>query len=222
MSKRKVTLQTISLPPDHEADNAPFIIDMPDGRPYRIKSAKIKDDLCNYEYEIIRGLGVGDTHGVKGSALVERDLPAALAKFNVHLAVIDDAFKLSSIEVTDIDALHSHELAFLYTVTGFKISGSVDSESIVLIGHKYLSSGGRMELESPRVALDNLSSYKWHNELKAAADAAREEVALYKEGKCTPVEEEEEADSLEQTKLPFGGGDAREAIEEEFGNAEVK
>lgn len=192
--------------------------------PYKIKEASIKDEVCNYAYEITRGIGIGDTHSVKGSGIIDRALAEALSKFNVHLAVIDDAFKLSEIEVDDIDKFHNDDLALLYTVTGFKIKGSSDSESIVLIGHKYLSTGGRMELESPKVSIDNFSSYKWYNELKAAADHVRREVSLYKEGKCTIPEVEEDGGKLEQTKITFGPGDARdnkEDIEKEFEDAEV-
>jgi hypothetical protein len=195
-------------------------------RPYRITEASVKDDICTYAYEVIRGIGAGDAHKVKGSALIKDDLRDALAKFNVHLAVIDDAFKLSKIEVDDIDVMHGHELAFLYTVTGFLVKGFDDNESIVLIGSKHLSSGagGRMEIKTPKIDISSTSSYKWWNELKAAADEARLEVALYKEGKCTPIkeaDEEEEADPNQQL-LPFGDADARDLVnEDEFEGAKL-
>jgi hypothetical protein len=214
MAKRTRTIRTIDLETFKDVAEK-----LTEGRPYKITDAEIKDDLCNYSYEIIRGIGVGDSHSVKGSALVDQDLSKALAQFNVHLAVIDDAFKHSGIEVEDIDEEHGHDLAFLYTTTALKIRGTEDSPSIILIGHKYLSSGGRMKIESPKISLDKGSSYKWYNELKAAADAAREEVALYKEGKCTPVEVEENLDS--HPKLEFGDGDAKDNIEKEFEGAEI-
>jgi hypothetical protein len=169
-----------------------------------IKDATIKDDFCNYSYEIASGIGLGDMHSVKGKGIIEDDMRNAFASFNVHMACIDDVFKHSGVEVEDIDSMKDDQLTFLYTVTGFKIKGGKDDESIILIGNKYVSSaGGRIELETPKIPLDNLSSYKWYNELKAAADDARREVELYKEGKYTSPEADEPEEKFSQTKMTF-------------------
>lgn len=179
-------------------------------RAFVIKEATIKDDFCNYSYEIISGIGRGDSESAKGSNIIDIDMHKAFAKFNVHLAVIDDAFKYKGVEIADIDKEHNHELTGYYQVTGFKIKGGKENESIVLIGTKYVSTAGaRMEIATPKIALDNLSSYKWYNELRKAADNAREEVALYKEGKYTEVEPEEKEDPA-QLKIDMG-----EAVESE-------
>lgn len=201
-------------------------------KPYIIKEAIIKDDYCNYAFEILSGIGAGDTHSVKGSGIIMDDMKEAFNRFNVHLAVIDDVFKHSGIEIEDIDKYHGHDLAFLFTVTGFKISGGEDNESIILKGSKYVSSaGGRIELASPKIPLDNLSSYKWYNELRAAADSARMEVALYKEGKVVPAEEDEKPNpkqltitdnmlDIVRTAVNGQAGD-EETHEEEFENARM-
>ena len=86
---------------------------------------------------------------------------------------------------------------------------------------KYVSSaGGWMEIKSPEITLDNLSSYKWWNELKSAADHAREEVSLYKEGNYTPVEkEEEEPDNNQLTIFSTNGN---QETEDELAGTEVK
>lgn len=173
-------------------------------RDFEVRSADIKDDICNYSLEIIRGKKVGWTANEKGKGLIEDDLRNAFAKLNVHLAYCDDVFKHNKLDIDDIDTMHTDELAMLYMVTGFKIKGGESNESIILIGNKYLSSGSRMELESPKISIDNLSSYKWWNELKAAADQCREEVALYHEGKFTAVETEDDEESgLQQTSMTF-------------------
>jgi hypothetical protein len=162
-------------------------------RGFSIIEAVVKDEFCNYKYEVTEGIGVGDQHTVTGTGIVEDDMMHAFAKFNVHLAVIDEVFKNSKTEVEDIDMFHNHELTLLYRVNYFKIKSSKGYETIVLKGTKYVSSaGGWMELKSPEITLDNLSSYNWYNELKDAANNAREEVALYKEGKYTAVEKEKE------------------------------
>lgn len=182
---------------------------------YVIKEALIKDDFCNYQFEITEGVGIGDTHNVKGSGVIEDDMRHAFGKLNVHLACIDDVFKHSKIEIDDIDKYHNHDLAGIYHATGIKIKGSKDNESVVILGNKYVSSaGGRIDLVTPKIPLDSLSSYKWYNELKAVVDNIREEVALYKEGKYTPVEEEEEQ-KPNPRQLRITDNIAEEALTEE-------
>jgi hypothetical protein len=185
---------------------------------FTIKEASLKDDFCNYKFEILRGVGSGDTHSVNGSGIIEDDMRDAFARLNVHLAAIDDVFKLSGIELENIDNYHNHELTSRYNVTGFKIKGGTENESIILIGSKYVgTAGGRIELATPRIPLDNLSSYQWYNELKEAADNAREEVALYKEGKYTAVEEDDEKPNPRQLTIGDEIKQAQEAtIEDTF------
>lgn len=180
-----------------------------------IKEGLIKDGFCNYKFEVIKGVGTGFTHKVDGTGIIDDDMGNAFAMFNVHLACLDDVFKHSGIEISDIDKMHSHDLAYLFIVDGFKIKGESDNESIILIGSKQCSGGFRMEIESPKIPINDLSSYKWYNELKAAADKAREEVALYALGKYTPVEEDEQ-DKFKQ--LSIG---ENENIDEAFENSKV-
>jgi len=189
---------------------------------FEITGASIKDDFCTYSFSIKSGVGIGDTHNVKGSGIVDPDMHEAFRGLNAHLAAIDDMFKHNGIEVENIDEMHNNPLTDLFSVTGFVIKGSEDNESIILKGNKYLSStGGRMELETPKIPLDNLSPYQWHNELKIASDKARYEVELYKGGKCTPVEHEEAKD---KNQLTIGDAieDAKKAgIDVEFSNAKM-
>jgi hypothetical protein len=164
-------------------------------RSYKITSAFIKDDFCNYRYEITRGLGLNDGHDVDGRGLVLDDLKNAFLKFRVHMACVDGVFKYRGLEIQDIDTYHDDEFVSHYVVNGFKIYGSGDNEAIVLFGNKYSPGfSERMKVVTMRIGMDNLSSYKWYNELKAAADIAREEVALYKEGKCIVVKDEDDED----------------------------
>jgi len=194
-----------------------------DERSLTIKEATIVDGFCNYTVEIIKGTGIGD-HNIKGAGLIKDDLADAFADFNVHLAVIDEVFKHANIEIKDIDKMISHELTSLYRVTSFKIKGGKDNESIILKGIKHVSSsGGFMEIVAPKIALDNLSSYHWYNELKAASDTARREVELYMNGKFTPVKEEEPEEDANQQKLPFDASSAAggKELDDEFKDAKV-
>ncbi len=183
---------------------------------FTIISAAIKDDFCNYSYEILSGTGAGDTHNVKGTGQITEDLKKAFQKFNVHSACLDDAFHNSGYEIESIDDLHNDELTSLYHVDSFKIKGNKENESIILSGTKHVhTGGGRVNVESTKVLLDNFSGYKWYNELKAAADDARREVELYKEGKYIQVEPEEVVNP-NQGKIDF------KVVVDEFENAEVK
>lgn len=190
-------------------------------RSYQITEATIKDDFCHYTYEITSGVGVGigDQHKVTGTGIIDGDLHKAFKKFCVHLAVIECAFLHSGIEIDDIDKFHDHDLTDLFIVTGFKISGAKDNEKIQLIGNKYCSeAGGRLEIKTHKIPLDKNSVYTWYNELNTAAATARNEVALYKEGKYTAVEKEEDTNDPAQMTLELG---AEENKSDEFENAKV-
>ena len=184
-------------------------------RDFEIIEATIKDDFCNYQYHVTNGVGIGDKHGVTGAGIVKDDMLEAFAKFRVHLAVMDEVYKHSGTEIDSIDNFHNHELTHLYEVTGFKIKGSKGGERIILKGKKDVSSaGGWMEIKTPEVTMDNLSGYVWYQELKEAADNAREEVALYREGKYTPVEET--TDDMKDQPTLFGEDNAADQLDEEL------
>ena len=179
----------------------------PNERDYEVTEATIKDMLCNYSITITGDVNHGDRNKITGSGVVDKDMLAAMARFNVHLACIDDAFKTAGVQVTldgvthfesdglsygNIDQMRNHELTGNYVVTGFKIKGGTSNESVILIGTKYVSmAGDHMELQTPKIPLDQSSSYTWHNELSDVCELIREEVALYREGKYTEKEERE-------------------------------
>lgn len=170
---------------------------------FEITAASIKDDFCNYTYEIIQGVGSGDTHQVRGKGIVDPDMLNAFAKLNVHLAVLDDAFLLSGIEISNIDEFHTHDLATNYTVTGFKVKGDSEDKSVILSGTKYITSAsGRIAIETPKIFLGSASVYKWSQELGRAIENARVEVELYKAGKCSQSEPVE-VDAENQSTIEF-------------------
>ena len=206
MAKEKKQTQVINMSSDNMAKAAEFLGNLL-VKEFEIKEATIKDDFCNYTFEVASGVGLGDTHNVKGKGIIKPEMRKAFAQLNVHLAMVDDIFKHSGIDFADINTMHNDPLATLYSVTGFKIKGGIENESIVLIGNKYVSSAaGRIELESPKILIESTSSYKWYNELKAAADAVRLEVEKYKNGNYIPVivdEDEKDPKKTKQTKMTF-------------------
>jgi len=166
---------------------------------FRITSAKIKDDFCDYSFERTEGVGKGDVHKVSGKGIIDDDLKVAFTILNAHLSVVDDVFKHSDIEIDNIDKMHNHELVGNYHVSGIKIKGEVDNESISIVGTKHVSCGGRISIETPSINMDSLSSYPWYNELKSASDKIRMEVELYIGGKYTEVDEEEKVNPKQMT-----------------------
>lgn len=200
---KKETTPDVSIKDFTKAAKSLMEAEKRDGRSINILEAQIKDDFCLYTYEVVKGKDTGFTHKVKGTGIIDDDMRKAFSRLNVHLAVIDDVYKHSDIQIGDIDSMHNDELALLYYVSGFKIKGGEDNASIVLLGNKYLSAGSRMEMEAPKIAIDSLSSYKWYNELKTASDKCVEEVSLYHYGKYTPVEKDEDEDDPQQGKMQF-------------------
>lgn len=185
-----------------------------------ITAGAIVDGFCNYSYEHTAGVLKGGQETMKGPGIVDDDMLNAFSKFRVHMAVIDSAFKHSGIQIGNIDDMHTDEITQDYEVTAFKIFGSKGNESLQLFGNKHVSeAGGRMEMKSPKIPLDNMSSYKWFKELKAVADDARDEVALYHGGKFTAVKHEEEEVDAEQGNLYAAAGGDDDL--EDFANAKA-
>jgi hypothetical protein len=171
-------------------------------RPYFITEAVIKDGFCNFIYQITEGMASGETHKVNGVGIAKDSLLECFTRLRVHLAAIDDVFKHSGIEFEDINEMHGDELTQAYHVTGIKIRGGASNESVIIVGNKYVSStGGRIEITTPRVPLDELSSYEFSKELKNAIDTLREEVSKYKEGNYDIVEEDTEEENPKQLKI---------------------
>jgi hypothetical protein len=169
-------------------------------KPLVIMSAALNDGLCNYSYEIKMGVGVGNSHTVKGKGIIDEDLSRAMFPLNTHLAIIDDVFKHADIEIENIKDFYTHDLTAKYTVTGFKITGEEGSEQVVLIGTKHVScSNASISLQTPKVPMDDLSSYLFHKELKTAIDKCRDEVEQYHGGKYTEVEPTVQIDANQMT-----------------------
>jgi hypothetical protein len=89
-------------------------------RAVEITSAAIKDDFCNYSYEVVQGIGSGDTHSVKGSGIIEDDLRNAFAKLNVHLAIMDNVYKHAGIPGAVVISGETEQLVRDRILTQFK------------------------------------------------------------------------------------------------------
>ena len=97
----------------------------------------------------------------------------------------------------------------IYKCTGFTISGSGDSEGVVLIGQRTLSNGKILNLVSPFQKWDDAEPYEGTQELSELIETAKNEVYAYLfEGKHAPNnqlslfdDQEEEETRTEQERM---------------------
>jgi hypothetical protein len=189
-------------------------------KPFKITSASIVDDMCNYSFEITDGVGLGDTHSVKGKGIIYSDLSDAFRQLNAHLAVIDDVFFNTDTKVVSPKLMENDVFTALYNVSAFQIKGSDEDESVILIGTKHVNSiTSRNDIKTSKISLGEFSAYKHAKELKEAIENCRQEVELYKEGKCTALEPIEPEDT-KQTKIEFTAEVGSDG-DEEFKSAKV-
>lgn len=162
-------------------------------RPFEIIGATLVDDiLSTYSYEVMTGPTAGETHTVKGKNVIHEDLREAFRTLNRHLAAVDDAFDS---DLKNIDSMENDISTAPYDVHAFKIKGTKDNQTIILIGTKHVRSiSSRNDITTDKISIEEYSHYKWYNELKDAANVIREEVLQYMHGKCTPREEFEVSD----------------------------
>lgn len=174
---------------------------------YIITSATVKDDFCNYSYEIASGITEGDQLSRKGSLIIHEDLRLAFKALNIHLAVICEEVDhkiikdVERIEDYD-DELHKegsieHRVSCFHT-SSFSITGTGENEGVILTGLKRLSTGEQVKLTSPQTPWSG--NYPFINELKAAIDIAVYEVEEYMNGKSKPKLVQPEIPGLENNE----------------------
>lgn len=157
-------------------------------KPVLITEASIKEQLCNYGYEINAGPGTGDKIKRKGSALVHEDMVLAFDQLNKHLAYIDDAFvHIKKKASTVVDMLSHEDIISNFRVTGFKVHGTDENEGFILMGDKFVSQGC-IGLETPKIGAG--SGYPFFDDLGEIINICRDEVELYMNGKQTPKAEQ--------------------------------
>lgn len=195
MAKRTISISAESF--SVAAEKLSKMITGDENRPIEITNATIKEELCNYGYEIVKGPGTGDKiTSRKGSAIVHEDMIEAFAAMNVHLAIIDDAFKFPGSNLETLDEYQNHELTALFNIHGIKIVGTDENEGYILQGAKFVTTGS-ISLETPKIT--KVSGYTFFEELHEAISAARNEVYLYMNGKSAP--------KMEQAEMQFTGSD---------------
>jgi hypothetical protein len=170
-----------------------------------IRGAAIKDALCDYTYELLKGPTKGDVLSHKGVHIIHDDLQGAFEKMNVFLADLDDAYTGHK-DSSTIEDLEEEIETENYSVTGFKISGVEENRSVILIGFKQVRAGS-IKFETPKVKLDG--NYNYLHQLKTRLYDLIEEVEKYRNGKAAPQDDpnqthmsfEEEDNAFENAKV---------------------
>src|SRR5687768_12283953 len=85
-------------------------------REYVITHGAIKDDFCSYAYELVKGIGRLNGHKVEGKHVVMETMKKAFAEFNVHMAIYDNIFTHSNIEIESLKDVVNHPHTFLFEV----------------------------------------------------------------------------------------------------------
>ena len=105
---------------------------------------------------------------------------------------LEDAIK-NGINVPDIEESYFKD----YRVSEFKITGTANSEGVVISGTRYLSTGKSIGLSTPFIRWDD-EDYKFISKLIEAIEALREEVYQYSNGKHAPLPKQTSFDFEEE------------------------
>lgn len=171
-----------------------------------IKSATIKDALCNYSYELLTGKTAGDVCTRKGNHIIHEDLENAFANLNVFLAHLDDAYTGND-NSTTIEELREETETDKYFVTGLKVTGVEENKALILSGRKTVENG-IITFTAPKVKLDG--NYLYLTQIQEALFKVLNQVEAYMLGKTAP--------QPEQTSMEF---DDDEEMDDDFEQAKV-
>jgi len=151
-----------------------------------IKSASLKDALCNYSYELLVGKMKGDGLSRKGTHIVHEDLQDAFSKFDVFLAHLDDAFTGND-NATELSFLEGEPETKSYFVSSFKITGVEENKALIISGTKDVTNG-TISFDAPKVKLNG--NYLYLTQLTDCLDNVIKEVEFYMNGKVAPQPEQ--------------------------------
>ncbi len=171
-----------------------------------IRGAAIKDALCDYTYELLKGPTKGDVLSHKGVHIIHDDLQSKFELLNVFFAHLDDAYTGNK-NSTTIEELEQEVETENYSVTGFKVSGVEENKSVILVGFKQVTHGS-IKFETPKVKLNG--NYLYLYQLKTRLYDLIDEVEAYRTGKTAPQDDpdqikmfadDEEDDGFECAKV---------------------
>ncbi|MBS3993154.1 MAG: hypothetical protein KGZ87_05515 [Bacteroidetes bacterium] len=156
-----------------------------------IKSGKVQGGLfLQYSFEEKKE-ECTETVTKKSDLPIHEDCQTAYVNLIPHLILlceqepINDTIKNAIYE--GINDINYDDCYFKnYKVSEFKITGSTNSEGVVISGSRYLSTGKSIGLSTPFIRWDD-EEYKFIEELIESIEALREEVYQYSQGKHAPL-----------------------------------
>ena len=143
-----------------------------------IKKAKVKSGMfLTYEYSE-RTLSAQNNVTMSSDAPIHPDLESAFKKLVPHFALLTEEVSHGIAAGTIEQNEPFHELLDKFTVTGFSLGGSGDSEGVVIIGNKELVTGKKVNFNSPFQTFydDSSEAYPYTHELKQDVNAVIYEV----------------------------------------------
>lgn len=207
MSTVEVTMNQLKKAAEKskEPANTNDLFDELQDKEIEIKGASINDALCSYSYELLKGPTIGDTLSHKGSHIIHEDLQEKFNNLRVFLAHLDDAYTGND-NATALDFLVNEPETEHYFVTGFKLTGSEENKSLIIVGGKDVAHG-TIKFETPKVKLQGY--YLYLHDLKTRLYEAIIEVEKYRDGKTAPADDpdqfhmtfEQEDDAFENSKV---------------------
>lgn len=151
---------------------------------FEIISASIKDEQCNYGYELLTGRNVGDViPNRKGAHFIHDDLREAFENMDVFLAHIDGVFNSWANNQTHISSLEEKEELENYSVSSIKIVGAEENKAVIIGGNKQ-TVWGSISFNTPKIKFNG--NYLYVEELNIRLDNLIREVEMYMEGKRAP------------------------------------
>jgi hypothetical protein len=142
--------------------------------------------LLSYEYN--RKIGdVREKISTNSDAPIHPDLQECFQAFIPHFALLTEEVKSEDVKnaiTVGEQSLGEIEKLSKFDVAGVSVSGTDDAEGITIMGQKTLSSGKKINFNTPFTRLfDDSTPYAYQQELSEALSKLKEEVILYMEGK---------------------------------------
>ncbi|MFA6058923.1 MAG: hypothetical protein WC756_12045 [Taibaiella sp.] len=157
-----------------------------------IKKAKIVNkDFCKFSYDESTENNGFQEVDVSSGNIIHDDMRIAFRQLAPHLAFIcdevDDSTDLGkamdSMEKLN-ESLAIHKTLQKYRVTGMTITGSQDSQGVIITGVKKLKTEKIVVFNTPIVKWTD--EYQYSSELRIAIEKVKAEVLEYHDGKKAP------------------------------------
>lgn len=119
----------------------------------------------------------GDTITMVGGNVVHRDLKEALRALVPHLALLTEQKETSYCTLEELKEQEPQEGNSVFSRVG--VSGvTISEQEIMISGTRILERGGVIQLNSPKVNIEDSDSYEYYAELSLAIEAVKYEAEL--------------------------------------------